>query len=209
MKICGGLGVEMIKNLRLEKAFEENGGYLKNKNFYELGFSKEDIYYLVKKEYLIRVKRGIYSLNNQIYDETNELRFLELELNSGVICLQSALAIHELSTYTPNEYEVAIDRDKKFKIPDDIYIKLYYFSKKYHSMGIEEITLDNKVVKVYNKEKTICDCIRYRNKLGQDIVSEAIKEYIRKPNKNFALLMEYAKECRVAKILEKYMEVLV
>lgn len=199
----------MIKNLRLEKAFAENGGYLKNKDFYELGFRKEDIYYLVKEEYIIRVKRGIYSLNNEVYDETNELSFLELEFSSGVICLQSALAIHELSTYTPSEYEVAIDRDKKFKIPDDIYIKLYYFSEKYYLMGIEEITFNNKVVKVYNKEKTICDCIRYRNKLGQDIVSEAIKEYIRKPNKNFTLLMEYAKKCRVAGILEKYMEVLI
>lgn len=188
--------------------FEKNKGYLETKQLLEKGYNYRKIKSLVEKGIIEKIKRGVYKYSDM---EENESEYIEVSkvIGNGIFCLTSALELYELTTYSPYEYQVAIRRGHKITVPEYLPIKIYKFDEKYYRLGVQTIEKDGINLKVYNMEKTICDCIRYRNKIGQDIVSEAIKEYIRKPNKNFALLMEYAKECRVAKILEKYMEVLV
>ncbi|MGL5574580.1 MAG: type IV toxin-antitoxin system AbiEi family antitoxin domain-containing protein [Sarcina sp.] len=188
--------------------FENNKGYLETKELLVKGYNYKKIKSLVEEGIIEKIKRGIYKYSDT---EENESEYIEISkvIRNAVFCLTSALELHELTTYSPYEYQVAIKRGRKMIVPEYPPIKIYKFDEKYYELGVEIIEKDGVNLQVYNMEKTICDCIRYRNKIGQDIVSEAIKEYIRKPNKNFPLLMEYAKECRVARILEKYMEVLV
>ncbi|MBU3108071.1 type IV toxin-antitoxin system AbiEi family antitoxin domain-containing protein [Clostridium gasigenes] len=76
-------------------------------------------------------------------------------------------------------------------------------------MGIEEKILNGYPIKIYNMEKTLCDCIRYRHKMDKNIIAEAFREYIRRKDKNFNLLMKYSEECSIAKIVKLYMEVLI
>ena len=181
---------------------------MKTRELLDIGYNYRRIKALVEDGVIEKIKRGFYKYSEY---ESSESEYLDVSkvIGNAVFCLTSALELHELTTYSPYEYQVAIKRKYKLVTPDYPPIKVYNFDEKYYELGIQMIERDGVNLRVYNMEKTICDCIRYRNKIGQDIVSEAIKEYIRKPNKNFALLMEYAKECRVAKILAKYMEVLV
>lgn len=186
----------------------KKSGYLETKELLELGYNYRQIKVLVEEGIIEKIKRGLYKYSE--YDGSKS-EYLEVSkvVGNAVFCLTSALVLYELTTHLPCEYQVAIKRGNKLVVPDHLPIKIYNFDEKYYELGIQMIEKDGENLRVYNMEKTICDCIRYRNKIGQDIVSEAIKEYIRKSNKNFALLMEYAKKCRVAGSLEKYMEVLI
>jgi predicted transcriptional regulator of viral defense system len=127
----------------------------------------------------------------------------------GVLCLTSALAYYDLTTFNPYQYEIAVERSCKLIIPEYPPIKLLYFSKKQLETGINNIEVDGHLIRIYDMEKTICDCIRYRNKIGIDIVKEGINEYIKRNDRNFNKLINYAEICRVQKILKEYLEVLV
>ena len=128
---------------------------------------------------------------------------------SGVLCLTSALAYYEFTTYNPWQYEIAIERTKKISLPDYPPIKLVYFSSKQLELGIIEVDIDGHTIRIYDMEKTICDCVRYRNKIGIDIVKEGIKEYLKRKDKDLNKLMKYAEVCRVQKTIKEYLEVLI
>ena len=131
-----------------------------------------------------------------------------MAIPNGVICLQSALAYHNLTTYQPWEISVAIDRKSRVTAPDYPPVKIYYFTPKVFNAGIEIIRLGKHEVKIYCKEKTICDCIRYRNQIGKDIIKEMMLSYIKTHTRNLELLMRYADICGVTKQVELYIEVL-
>lgn len=99
------------------------------------------------------------------------------------------MAFHDLTTYIPKEYEMAIPRHTKVKLPDHLTIRLYYFSSKYYNLGVERVQLDEHVVTVFDRE--------------------AIKEYAMKKDRNFPKLMRYAETANVNQIIEQYLEVLV
>lgn len=193
----------------LKRQFEDDNGYLTTAQIIKIGYKKHLINNLIENLVIERVKRGLYKLCDYESSISNEEVDIMKIVPNGVLCLTSALSLHELTTYTPYEYQVAIDRRYKVTIPQYPPIKIYYYDTKYYQMGIEEILKDGYKIKIYNMEKTLCDCLRYRNKLGKDIVSEAFKEYIKRKDKNLNLLMEYAKQCRVGNIVKTYMEVLI
>jgi hypothetical protein len=75
--------------------------------------------------------------------------------------------------------------------------------------GVEKIDIDGNIIKIYNIEKTICDCLRYEDKISKDIIVESIKEYVKRRDKNLSKLMNYAAKAKVKDVVQKYMEVLV
>lgn len=119
------------------------------------------------------------------------------------------MAYYDLTTYNLWQYEIAIERTKKVTIPDYPPIKLVCFSNKQLELGIVEADIDGHQVRIYDKEKTICDCVGYRNKIGIDLVKEGINEYLKRKDKDLNKLMKYAEVCRVQKVLKEYLEVLV
>lgn len=199
----------IIKLDKLKKKFYENDCYLTTAEIMKIGYKKWWIKKLINDGVIERVKRGLYKLCDDRYIFLDEEADIMKIIPMGVICLESALSFHELTTYTPYEYQLAIDRRYKVTVPEYPPIKIYYYDKKYYEMGIQEVLKDSHVIRVYNMEKTLCDCLRYRNKLSNDIISEAFKEYIKRKDKNLTLLMEYAEECKVSKIIKIYMGVLI
>ncbi|AOZ94944.1 hypothetical protein LPB68_21755 (plasmid) [Paenibacillus crassostreae] len=169
------------------------------------------IYMLKKFEeqgVIIKLKRGLYSLidNDIVLDELIEASLL---VPKGVLCLYSALAFHDLSTYTPGEYNFAIPRtDRKPSLPNYPPIKIFSFDNDTFQAGIEEHEKDGHIVKVYDRERTICDIVKYRNKLDSNVVKEALKNYSNSKNKNYSRMLKYADKMRVKNILNNYFEVL-
>ena len=76
-------------------------------------------------------------------------------------------------------------------------------------MGVSQFKIAGYNIKIYDVEKTICDCIRYRNKIGIDIVKESLHEYVSRNDKDLNKLMIYAKKCRVYNVLKQYLEVII
>ena len=201
--------LETTRN-KILQVFESNNGYAFTFQLVEQGIAPQYLVKLLSEGVIEKVKHGVYKLSDTIPVIANE-SFINIckFFPKAVICLESALAYYDFSTLNPHQVSVAIERDSKVKLPQYPPMKLYYFSDKMLNLGIEQVNTERGAFRIYSKEKTVCDCVRFRNKLGTDIVKEVIWGYIRSKGKNLSLLMTYAKVCRVEKILKQYLEVLI
>jgi len=194
---------------KIKKLFINNNGYAQTREIVKANINKRNIRLLLEEGKISRIKRGLYKWNDFKFEPANELVDVLKIVPSGVICLTSAISYYGLTTFTPLKYEVAITQKAKVVLPRYPEIKLVYFSKKIYTSGITEEKINNHKIKIYEMEKAICDCIRYRNKIGKDIILEAIKEYIKRKDKNIEKIMKYAKICKVEDLLKKYLEILI
>jgi predicted transcriptional regulator of viral defense system len=199
---------EKIKN-QIKSIFTKNNGYARSKELVNKGINPYYISDFEKEGYITRVKWGLYKWNEDDFQNINEIYEINKIVPQGVICLTSALAFHELTTYNPWEYQVAIERNTKVAIPDYPPIKLVFFTNSLYELGITEIKKDGHKIRVYDLEKTICDCIRYRNKIGPEMIKEGMNEYIKRKDKNISKLIMYAAKCNVERKVKEYLEVLI
>jgi hypothetical protein len=163
---------------------------------------------LIEMEKIFKLKRGIYALKDMNYI-VNEVVEAALLVPKGVLCLYSALAHHELTTYTPSEYNFAISRkERKPILPDYPPIRLFSYDDDTFDVGIENIEKDGHIIKIYDLERTICDTVKYRNKLDANVVKESLKNYSNSRKKSYTKLLTYADKMRVKSILYNYLEVL-
>ena len=194
---------------KIKEIFMKNKGYTMTKEISEHGINRYYLSELEKKGVITRIKTGLYKWSEYDFDYNFELVEVFKIVPQGILCLKSALAYHELTTYNPWQYEVAIERNCNIIVPEYPPIKLIYFSKELYDLGATEVYIEGHKVRVYDKEKTICDCVRYRNKIGADMVKESLHEYLKRKDKNLNKLMVYAEKCRVRKLVKEYLEVLV
>src|SRR5262249_20431875 len=126
----------------------------------------------------------------------------------GVICLISALAYHELTTQIPHQVHVAIPRNSEPPRLEYPPVRLFRFERRAFSEGIEIHSIDKVKVRIYIPEKTLADCFKYRNKIGLDTTVEGLRLYKERGKINRAALLRAAEACRVAKVMQPYLEAL-
>jgi predicted transcriptional regulator of viral defense system len=122
------------------------------------------------------------------------------------VCLLSALQFHELTTQWPPEVWIAVDRKGAKPTINALPVRVVRFSGAALRAGVEERQIEGVTVRVTNPAKTVADCFKYRNKLGQDVALEALRDCWRKRKATADELWQYAKVCRVAKVMRPYME---
>lgn len=154
----------------------------------------------VEKGELVRVRRGVYALND---DLAKQMIDVECLVPGGVLCLYSAWFHHELTTQIPLSHFIAVERGRKITLPDFPPIELSHITKDIYYLGIEEAEIDGFKVKVYNLEKSVCDAIKYRNKIGIDVASEILKNYLNRKDRNITRLYEYAEKMRVRRKIDE------
>jgi len=133
---------------------------------------------------------------------------LSLRFPYAVVCLISALAYHHLTTQIPHEISLAVSPHARLPVLASPPVHAYRFSEAAYAAGIETPDLDGVPIRVYDPEKTLADCFKFRNRLGMDIVQEALKLYkSRMPVKPDALL-RYTRICRVERVMTPYLEAL-
>jgi predicted transcriptional regulator of viral defense system len=157
---------------------------------------------------IIRVGRGLYSLPNVDVGESHSLVEAVKVYGGGVICLISALYFHKIGTHLP--YETWIMRHDRITIRDKgTPVRIVYCTSKAFFFGIEKYTIEGVEVNIYSPAKTIADCFKYRNKVGLEVAIEAIREGWRMNLFSMDEIWAAAKICRVQKIIQPYMEMLV
>jgi predicted transcriptional regulator of viral defense system len=201
----------LLYNARMtkyRKIFANNKGILRASKAIELGVPKHNLYEMVRTGELVREAQGIYRLSESDPLGNPDLVNLSLRVPKAVFCLISALYFHELTTQIPHLVYFALPRD--VKTPKISYppIRVFHFSEKSYLAGIVEHELDGVKVKIYDREKTVADCFKFREKVGMDVALESIKDYLRQPKVNVSLLMKYARINRVEKIMRPYLEAL-
>lgn len=193
----------------IKDVFFINNGYATTKDISKRGINRYYINELKKNGFIEPIKRGLYKWVDYDFDFDFELAEVFKIVPKGILCLKSALSYHELTTFNPWQYEIAVERSSKVAIPKYPPIKLIYFSEDLYELGKTEVFIKGHNVRVYDVEKTICDCIRYRNIIGMDMVRESLHEYLKRKNRDLNKLLLYAKKCRVEKIIREYLEVLI
>jgi len=187
-------------------AFDANQGMLRMADALRAGIHRNTLYAMLEQGIVERLCRGLYRLSDARPLGNPDLVTLAKKVPDGVICLVSALAYHELTTQIPHEIHVAISRNSEPPRLDYPPVRVYRFSGKAFSEGIERPLIDKVAVAIYDREKTLADCFKYRNKIGMDTVLESLRLYKDQRHINVDALLHYASICRVTKVIRPYLE---
>ena len=82
-----------------------------------------------------------------------------------------------ITTEIPHSVYLAVPRNSRIPSIDYPPIQVHRYSNQAYNVGIERHVIDGASVKIYTPEKTLADCFKFRNKIGMDVVLEALKLY--------------------------------
>ena len=202
----------MLKKLALDKAIilikqNFNGAFLTSQDL-SLGIHARTLYTLRDQGVIELLSRGLYKIVGSKSSEDLDLLIISHRVSKAVICLESALSFHNITTQIPRSVSIALPKGAETPKIEEPPITVHRFSKEAYISGIIEHPLNGGIIKVYCMEKTIADCFKFRNQLGMDVVIESINLYKERSNFNSSKLIKYAKICRVEKVMYPYLEML-
>lgn len=188
------------------ETIKKNNNIITTSQVVELGFTRSLLSKYVKAGLLERERQGVYTFVDSVHDD---MYTLMLRSDNIVFSHDTALFLNGLSERTPFIHSLTIPSNTKLSNVLREECVCYYIKPELHRIGIiyRKTTLGNEV-RCYNAERTICDLLRSRNRLDEETVISAIKNYALSPEKDLNLLAIYASQFRVDKILKRYMEVL-
>ena len=176
------VGVCLGKKEILKTVIENNGGIAKTSDFAANGINKYEVAAFCKEGFIERIRRGFYQLPQS--NSAAEEQLIHELLPQGIICVESALFHYRYSDFSPREWSIAVPRTATRAVKNGV------------------------ILPVYDRERTICDCFKYRTKLDNEIFNKAVNAYVADEKKNLANLSKYAKEMKLYTKVMNVMEVL-
>jgi len=186
--------------------FRKNGGHLRTSQAIRLGIHPRTLYAMRDEGELECLSRGVYRLADLPPLSNPDLATVALRIPQGVVCLVSALSFHELTTQVPHEVYVAVRRDSEKPRLEHPPIRVFWFSAEAHEAGVQTHRIDNIDVRLFDPEKTLADCFKYRNKIGMEVFLEALRLYRERPKKKADAILRYATVCGVQRVIRPYLE---
>jgi predicted transcriptional regulator of viral defense system len=161
---------------------------------------------LVQSGKLERVARGLYGLPGAKIGEHRSLAEVASRVPRGVVCLLSALRVHEIGTQAPFEVWIAIPQNMATPRLDQPAIRVVRMSDEALTEGVEHMKIDGVKVPVFSAARTVVDCFRFRNKIGLDVALEALRDGWRQRKFTLDDLWLHATRGRVANVMRPYIE---
>ena len=190
------------------KKIRKFGGAFRTGAALRQGIHPRTLYAMRDSGILEQLSRGSYRLAGQGPLSNPDLVTVASRVPQGVLCLISALSFHNLTTQIPHHVSIALGRSMRNPTIGFPPLKVYRYNEHCYQSGIEEHLIDGIALNVYSPEKTLADCFKFRNKIGMDIVLEALKSYRESSIFKIKELLQYARICRVEKIMKPYLEAL-
>lgn len=193
----------MMKSDLIMELVKKNNGILTMKILEENNIHRQYLKALVDSGKLIKISRGIYVTPDK---DVSEYYIMGEQFKNAIFSHNTALYLYDLTDRTPFTLDMTFPNNIR---PSNDMLSPHYINKERLDIGLITKELeDGTHIRVYNMERTICDIIRDRNKIDSQIFNTALKEYMKRSDKNLNLLYEYAKEFKILKILRMYLEVL-
>lgn len=189
-----------------EDIIREHGGQLRMHEALMLGISRYQLYKLRDQSIIEPLARGIYRLVELPVVSDPDLVTVSLRFPHAVICLVSALAYHHLTTQIPHEISLAVSSHARLPVLTSPPVHAYRFANTAFAAGVMTFELDGIPIHMYDPEKTLADCFKFRNRLGMDVVQEALKLYKTRMTVKPDALLRYARICRVERVMTPYLE---
>ena len=161
---------------------------------------------LVQAGKLQRVARGLYGVPGAKTSEHRSLAEVSARVPKGVVCLLSALRVHEIGTQAPFEVWLAIPQHMATPRLNQPAIRVVRMSDEAMAEGVERRNIDGVKVPVFNAARTVVDCFRFRNKIGLDVALEALRDGWLKRKFTMDDLWRHATRGRVANVMRPYIE---
>ena len=186
----------------------EKGGVAKSADFVAAGMRAVDVVNLCNAGYLDRIRHGYYQLAEA--DTTSEEQLLATLIPKGIVCVESALFHYGYSDFAPRKWSIAVPRSmSRTKLDvDALVLRPYFVGPEIYELGKVTDDFEGVSLPVYDRERTICDCFKYRSRLDSEIFNKALHAYANDTQKNLQNLSLYAKKLRVYKKVTELMEVL-
>lgn len=173
------------------------------------GFSYYKINQMVEQGMLIKLNKKYYE-NVNFDGEESDFYYAYAFVPEGVVCLLSAAAYYNLSTYRPEAIDVAIPRKAKVStLPDWPELNVCYFTNDRFDTGIKTVEDGNNRFRIYDIEKTVVDVVFYREKVGIEETKEILINYLNRGDRDLNRLIRYAELLKCGDVMKKYLEVLV
>lgn len=188
---------ERILNIVTE-CIDENGGIAKKEQLANLGIDYRRILDMVESKDIIRIKNGYYTYGIERFSEEALVAKL---FPDCVLCMESALYAYGYISRKPFGFHIAVDKNtskSRFKL-DYPKVIPYYTEPEVLTIGATTIIYEENEFQIYDKDRLICDCLKYESKMDRKDFKEAIQSYIKDEDKDISALMEYARERKVLK----------
>ena len=184
------------------------GGIAKSADFVAAGIRAVDVVSLCNAGYLDRVRHGYYQMAEQ--SDATEEQMLATLIPQGIVCVESALFHYGYSDFAPRKWSIAVPRSvSRTKLDvEALPVQTYFVQQDLYELGKTSEDFHGVTLPVYDRERTICDCFKYRSRLDTELFSKALNAYANDPQKNLSNLSIYAKKLRVYKKVVELMEVL-
>ena len=198
----------MDKKTLSKQVIIEKGGIAKTSDFVAAGIPAVDIVNLCNTGYLERIRHGYYQLAD--WDTSSEEQLIATLIPKAIICVESALFHYGYSDFAPRTASLAVPRSRprtKLDI-DALELQTYYVQSEIYELGKTTADFNGVMLPVYDRERTICDCFKYRSRLDNEIFNKALSAYVNDSKKDLRNLSGYAKKLRVHKKVTELMEVL-
>ena len=187
---------------RAKEIFEQHGGMMRTSELSREKIYYADINYLINAGLIEKIRIGYYQWIDP--DNLSEVVTITRLFPDGILCMDTALLHYGYSDRTPAQWHIAVSKYSnrtRFKI-DYPFVKPYYVAPEILEIGICEQEIDGNKVRMYDKERVICDCLRYRNKMDKEIFNKAIQSYVSDTSKSIPKLMEYSVPLRCQKLVK-------
>lgn len=183
-----------------KEIFEQYGGMMRTKQLNKENILYRKVQQLIQEGYVEKVRYGYYQWIDP--DDFSEARTISRLFPDAIFCMETALFYYGYSDRTPANWHLAVSKDSgksRFKIHYP-FVKPYYVEPSVLELGLTTGKIDGHSIRIYDKDRVICDCLRYRNKMDKEIFNKAIQNYINDPGKSIPKLLKYAEPLRVKKV---------
>jgi predicted transcriptional regulator of viral defense system len=191
---------------RAKALFKAHGGIMRTRDTIKGGVHPRTLYAMRDRGLVEQVDRGVFRLAGLPPLTNPDLALTGKRVPAAVICLISALAFHDLTTQIPHTVQIALRPGSwppKIAHPP---IEIFHFSPESLSTGVEDHLVDGVTVRVFSREKTLADVFKFRNRIGMEVATEALRNYARGKRRRFAKVLDYARVCRVEAVMRPYLE---
>lgn len=196
----------MMSKEKLLKLIKENHGYIQTKDLKQYGIHREYLTILVEEERLIRVSNGVYQ-TPEVWED--QYLFLQAKRKNMIYSHDTALFLHGLTDRDPLKLTATVPTGYNTTQMKSNSLDLFTIKKELFHLGEMKMKSPyGSEIVVYDKERTMCDMIRSRNKLDQYMIVEGLKKYVQLTEKDITKLLLYAKELKVEHILRSMLELL-
>jgi predicted transcriptional regulator of viral defense system len=184
---------------KYKEVFDKNNGVIKLSDFTSEGYHNTVLSKLIELGYITKIKTGYYEW---LYDEpVSDAVIINKLYPEGIVCMDSALFIYDYTDRTPQEWHIAVSKNNsksRYRI-DYPFMKFYYIIDAYMKIGITEIEYEGHSISIFDRDRTLCDVIRYEKKMDKEIFNKAIRSYVMDQKKNIGKLLDYAEAMNIRK----------